>query len=352
MASSFVDRPASAVLAVAAGYAADRAGVPLAWVLGPLVVAAGFAMSDRSPFAPTGLRRAGQLVIGASIGVKMTAAAVANLAAWLPLMIATAAVSILLAAAVSVALARYGRIDEKTAYFAMLPGGLSEMANVGAAQGARSEAIALSHALRVALAVLVMPALVVAVGHQGHVVNAHADMLSLPRTAALLAGCLVGVQAMRLVRLNNPWMLGSLVAAAVLAGSGLVDGYLARPLVHAGQVFVGVAIGARFKRDIVEKLFRLTVVSGLLTLALGALLFGVAGLIAAVTPIDLASAALAASPGGFAEMAITAEVLSLDVTLVVAFHVARAFMVNGLATQALALLSRIGYFDAVRRLLP
>jgi len=48
--------------------------------------------------------------------------------------------------------------------------------------------------------------------------------------------------------------------------------------------------------------------------------------VSGLTGLDLASAALATSPGGFAERAVTAQVLHLSVGLVTAFHVVRAFV--------------------------
>lgn len=338
--------------ALLAGAVADRLQVPLAWVLGPLLVTAAVSMSGAQPFAPQGARRFGQIVIGAAIGLNMTPDAVGNLLVWLPVMVATALVSTLIGAAMSVGLARYGPTDQKTAFFAMVPGGLSEMANIGASMGARSEVIALSQALRVALAVCIMPPLVLALGDDGGIFSlATRHDVTWLQVAILLTAGFVGVQVVRLLRFANPWMLGSLVASAILAGSQVVEGHMPDPILWIGQFFIGMAIGARFKRDIVRKLLRLATVSSALTLLAGLLLLLVAAAIASLSSIDIASAALGASPGGFAEMTVTAQALHLDVALVAGFHVVRAFMVNSLTVHYWTALHRLGFFAAVRRLL-
>jgi len=77
----------------------------------------------------------------------------------------------------------------------------------------------------------------------------------------------------------------------------------------------------------------------------------VAAGIAGFTSIDIASAALGASPGGFAEMTVTAQTLHLDVALVAGFHVVRAFMVNSLTVYYWRVLSRIGFLAAPGRAL-
>ena len=338
-------------LAVVSGAWADAVDVPLAWVLGPLLVAAIFSMAGARVAAPVPARRFGQLIVGAGIGLTMTADAAATLALWLPLMIATGLVSILCGAVLSVPLARASRIDGQTAYFAMLPGGLSEMANVGASLGARSEAISLSHALRVALAVLLMPPLVLAIGEEGGMLSVERTApLGLATMALLLACSLFGALALRATPLANPWMLGALAAAALVAGTGLVEGSMPAPAMWLGQFFIGLTIGVRFKRDIVRSLPRLAAVSAGMTLVLGLLLLGVAGAIAAATNIDLASAALGVSPGGFAEMALTAHALHLEVTLVTAFHFVRAVLVNSLAVVALRCFDRIGLFSTLHQI--
>lgn len=339
-------------LAAVLGAVADRLGVPLAWVLGPLLVAAAFSIAGARPAAPLRARRAGQLIVGAAIGLNMTAAAAATLALWLPLFVATALASILLSATISVLFARLGRVDARTAYFSMLPGGLSEMANVGAALGARSDAISLSQALRVALAVLLMPPLVLAIGQDGGVPGLErAGALSALSVVLVLTAGLAGALALRATRLANPWMLGSLAAAGLVAGAGLVHGAMPAPVLWIGQFFIGLAIGVRFRRDIVRRLPRLAAVSAGMTVLLGALLLGVASGVAALTGVDIASAALGASPGGFAEMTLTAQALHLDVTLVTGFHFTRAFLVNGLAVAAWRVLDRMGWFAALARLL-
>jgi uncharacterized membrane protein AbrB (regulator of aidB expression) len=58
-------------------------------------------------------------------------------------------------------------------------------------------------------------------------------------------------------------------------------------------------------------------------------------IVAYLSGIDRGTAALAMSPGGFAEMTTTAEVLHLNILMVTGFHVARAVIINGLSGHAL-----------------
>ena len=342
---------ATLAMAALAGYLASAAHVPLAWILGPLLTTAVASVSGFPVFAPVGGRRFGQIMVGSSIGLNITADVALLMLLWLPAMVLTAIVGILLAAVVSVPFSAASGLDRKTAYFCLMPGGLSEMANLGAAVGAQPEPIAVSQALRVALLVCLLPPLIIALDIHG----TDTRVLSLPfldaaHTILVLAIGALGVGLARLLRFNNPWMIGALLAVGATAASGFLEGRLPMPLYWLGQFLIGISIGARFKRETVLRLPRIFLTSALFVLVLAALLFGYAAILSRVGGLDLASAALGASPGGLAEMAITAQTLHLSVGLVTAFHAVRALMVNGFSSSFLALLERIGLLELVARM--
>lgn len=331
--------------AAAAGALADAAEVPLAWVLGPLVITAVFSIAGSTPYAPVQARRLGQIIVGTVIGLNMTTEAAASLLVWLPVMVLTAIVSMLLAAAISGIVARGAGIDGCSAYFALLPGGLTEMANVGSRLGARSEAISLVHALRVALTVMIVPWAVVMMDTQADIGlrGGPRVVLDLPIVVLLAAAAVIGTLVLRKVRFSNPWMLGALAAVGVMAGSGLVEGQLPAPLLWLGQFFIGMAVGARFKRDIMRRLPRLALVSSLAILFMALVMAGYALAIKSLGASDLESLILAVSSGGFAEMTLTAQMLHLDVALVTGFHFVRAFAVNSLAAPLWCWLIKLGW---------
>lgn len=341
-------------LALAAGLGglASYAHVPLAWVLGPLIATALMSVMGFPVFAPALGRRLGQAVVGTSVGLNITAAAMGVIVMWAPWMIVTALVGIFLAATLSVPMSIASSIDHKTAYFSLTPGGLSEMANIGVSEGAEAEPIAVSQAVRVALLVCLMPPLIIALGIDGGVMNQAAQIeLSWLEVAVALAAGLAGVTVTRLLRFNNPWTVGAILGTGSIAALGLLTGRVPGILLSAAQFLIGLSIGARFRRESLVRLPRIFLISALFTIALAVLLFAYAGILAEATGIDLASVALGSSPGGMAEMALTAQVLHLNVALVIAFHVIRAFFVNGFSSYFYRLFDKIGLFSGVALLM-
>ena len=345
-------KPAFAYLfAFCLGLGAHFADLPLAWVLGPMAGSATISLLGHTLFAPQNLRRGGQLIVGATIGLNVTSSVFAVIAVWLPWMFATAAIAILLSAALSVPLARYGRIDDKTAYFAMVPGGMSEMANLAIKSGAKAEPVAIAHALRVAMVVTIFPLLIIGFGDVdiGSTVKP-ASLSDYAFVPVLLAIATAGAILAGLVRFNNPWIIGSLIAVASVSSSGLVSAVMPQTVFWAGQFLIGFTIGSRFTRSAIVELPRMAMVSVALTVLSGAVMFLVAFALSLLGEIDLATIVLATTIGGAPEMAITAQILKLNVTLVIAFHLIRATIVNGFAGHIWAGLNRTGFFTVIGRL--
>lgn len=344
-------------LSAMAGWLGDRIGVPLSWLLGPLLVTSIFAIADVPVVAPVMGRRLGQLIIGSSVGLNLSWPVLMSLVGWFPLMVIGAASSVIVASILAVGFARAAKLDQKTAYFAMMPGGLSEMANTGLSQGARPEPIALSQALRVGLVVCVVPPLLLLFSNDANLEAwVAAPAIGLQWLPIVLGVGLAGALALRLVRFQNPWMIGPLLAVAALTASGAVSGRMPVELVMLGQYLLGIAIGSRFKGDIVRRLARLSMISIVFTVVLTSTMAALAVFAAAATGLEFSGVMLGVAPGGFAEMVVTAQVLHTQVALVTGFHVVRSLMINGLALSIFQLLERARFFPGAdrfwRRMIP
>jgi membrane AbrB-like protein len=158
-----------------------------------------------------------------------------------------------------------------------------------------------------------------------------------------------GVFLARIARFNNPWMLGALIGTGAAAALGLLIGRLPTALFYAGQFMIGISVGARFSRGSIARLPRFAVAATCTILLVASVMATYAAALSRLSGLDLASAALGASPGGFAEMAITAQTLHLSVGLVTAFHVVRAFLVNAVVEHVRRWLARRGLVAATGR---
>jgi membrane AbrB-like protein len=124
-------------------------------------------------------------------------------------------------------------------------------------------------------------------------------------------------------RRANPWFIGALLVAMGLTMNGIELSAVPQPLTNLAQVVIGISLGVRFRAEFVHTAPRwlLAVAAGTLVMLVACALFG-AGL-AWLAGLNPATLVLGTSPGGIAEMAITAKVLQLGVPVVTAFQVCR-----------------------------
>ncbi len=286
-------------------------------------------VSTRS-FVP--LRNAGQWLIGAALGLYFTPQVTALVASlWWAI-----------AAAIVWALAlgwTFGRWlhrrhaqeiggDESqqraTSYFAGAIGGASEMTLLAERAGGRTEMVAAAHSLRLLMVTLSVPfALTFSGMHGADPVAPATRIVQWPGLALLLGAAGAGAWLMTRTGRANPWFMGALLVTMGITMLGYEPSAMPQWMTNMAQLFIGVSLGVRFSAEFVH-----TAPRWLASVALGSAVMivvcaAVAALFAWACALPWATMVLGTSPGGIAEMAITAKVLQLGVPVVTAFQVCR-----------------------------
>lgn len=310
--------------ALAGALIANWLRIPLPWFTGPLVALAAARMTGADLPAPPRARDGGQWIIGTALGLYFTpdvTREVVRLAPWVAVNVAFA---LALGGAGAWVLRRLTGESSATAFFAMAIGGASEMAAQAERHGARIDRVAAAHSLRMMMVALIVPVALQAVGARGADVYVPA-VQEFNAVGFIVLAAVTGGGAIVLARLSAPnaWMIGPLLVAGAVTATGEAFSALPQPLVNAGQLLIGVALGARFSRGFFRAAPRYLSLVALITLGYLALaaLFGWA--LAHAAGMAGATAVLATTPGGIGEMAITAKVLQLGAPIVSAFHAIR-----------------------------
>ena len=317
---------ATLALAGAAALLAQWLHAPLPWMIGPLVASALAGIAGLPLAASQRLRNAGQWAIGVALGLYFTPQVGGLLLRLAPFI----ALGVLWALLLGWGFHRFLRRlnpgeSAATTFFAAAIGGASEMAVLAERSGSpRVDRVAAAHSLRLMLVVLILP-----FGFQ--FAGVHGVDASVPAMQAVHADglvllsllTLVGVVLMHRLGLPNPWVLGALGVTLALSVAGVELSALPREFTNAGQLFIGVALGARFTPEFARAAPRWLASVAAGSVAMIALSAGVGALLAQAAGLHPATGALATAPGGIAEMCITAKVLQLGVPTVTAFHVLR-----------------------------
>jgi uncharacterized protein len=211
-----------------------------------------------------------------------------------------------------------------TTYFSGGIGGASEMTLLAEREGARTDLVAAAHSLRLLIVTIAIP-----FGMQFSGLAGIDPTPPGPRTVSLagfaLLALLTGLGALAFKRLGraNPWFMGALVVAMGLTMASVTLSAIPQWLSNAAQLVIGVSLGVRFSAEFIHTAPRWLGTVALGTVVMIALCGAFAAGLSWATGIHVATMILGTSPGGIAEMAITAKVLQLGVPVVTAFQVCR-----------------------------
>lgn len=299
--------------------------LPLPWMIGALMATAISKVAGTPSSSHKVFRNGGQWVIGASLGLYFTPEMLRIIALNLPFILAGTLFALGLGALGSVILRTLGRTDFKTAWFASAIGGASEMTTLAERHGARADLVASAHSLRMMMVVILIP-------FAFRVLDIHGELSSLPDTThfvdiwgmlALLALTSIMGFLFQHFHLPNPWVLGPLLVTALFTSQGVVFTYLPTEFTNIGQLLIGWTLGDKFGPDFFRRAPRYLGVVALANALNIVLAFTFGYVLFLLSDIPFPTLVLGTSPGGIAEMAITAKVLMLGVPVVTSFHVVR-----------------------------
>ncbi|SHJ04743.1 hypothetical protein SAMN05444417_2672 [Wenxinia saemankumensis] len=321
-----------------------QAGLPLPWMLGPMLLVTLAVLVGLPLRGPDTLRPVFIPVIGVMLGSSITpdviAAApryVATILLLPPFLAAAATLSY-------VFYRRVGRYDPVTAWFSAMPGGLNDMLIMGGAMGGDDKRIALAHASRVLVVVTVVVLFFGAwFGVQSQGGGAGWTGLGDPSLLdyGIFAICAFGgVWLGRVMRLSAGQIVGPMILSSLAHLTGLVEVAPPNLSVIAAQVVIGTVIGCRFLGTPIRVIARdlaLAAGSSAMMIAVAA---GFAVAAARLSGVPVSQSFLAYSPGGLAEMGLLAFAMGQDVAYVTVMHIVRLILVIFAATPLFSRLVR------------
>lgn len=300
--------------------------LPLAWMMGSMCIVTIFAICGTEMSVNPTLRKTMTAVLGVMLGSSFSPDTLGNLQQWsngLTLLLISLVLSMILA---YVFFRKIGMFDQITAYFSSAPGGFNVMYEVGAAKGGDGRTIALIHATRVLLLVMIVPIVFrygIETSGTKETIPLIGDTQQLTEYGWLFIAALIGYFAGYHLKLPAHHLMGPLIVTAAFELSGFISASPPMLLVYIAQLVIGTAIGIRFLGTSFQEVRRIILLScgstGIMMIVAIALSF----LTASVVGVSIPGLVLALSPGGLAEMSLVAFALGIDVAFVSIMHVLR-----------------------------
>ncbi len=323
-------------IGVAGGLAAYFAGLPLPWMLGPMIGNTVAAMLRAPVKGPDPLRFYVIPVIGVMLGSGVTAEIFGLLGTWL---LTLALLPLFLACAAGISYAVYRKIggyDPVTAFYSAMPGGLNEMLILGAAAGGDERRIALAHAARVLIIIVFVAlffGLILGVSSGGQGTARWVGLFEITAVDYLVLGaCAVfGVVVGKRLGLPAAPVFGPMILSGIAHVAGWVTVAPPTLFVIAAQITIGTIIGTRFVGATLAEVRNDVGLSAVASFLMLTAAIGFAETIAWISGIPLAQAFLAFSPGGLTEMSLLTLAMEQDVAYVSVMHIIRITLVIAIA---------------------
>lgn len=315
--------------------AANRSGIPLPWMLGPILLVTVAAVLGANLQPPILLRKLLLPILGVMLGSGFSPSIFGQASSWL---FTIAILPFYVALAFSFAFLVYRKIggyDHVTAYFSSAPGGLNDMMIIGAEAGGIERRIALAHASRILVVVGFVSfffAVVLDVTATGDT-SLYIAFADVPlKDLSLLAACaVIGTWIGPRLRLPAPQIIGPMILSAIVHLVGLTSAPPPTLAVNAAQLVMGTVVGCRFlgvpAKEILRDIALASVASGLMLIVA----LSTAVLVAEVSGVGFGQTFLTFAPGGLPEMSLLSLAMGADVAYVATIHILRITLVIALA---------------------
>ncbi len=323
------------VVGLICGLGSYAVGLPLPWMLGPMIGNTVLAVAGVPVIGPDKMCRFVSPVIGVMLGSAITIELFNQLSGWMLTLILLPPYLLIAAGSSFFVYRRIGNYDPVTAFYAATPGGLNEMLIMGGDAGGDERKIALAHAARVLLVILFVALFFgVFLGVRFGLGGRNWISLSAPSLndyALLVLAAIIGVPLARICSMPAAPVFGPMLVSGAFHMAGWVT--IAPPTVFivVAQMVIGTSIGTRFAGATFTEIRRDVGFAVLATSMMLVISLCFAAVISWSAQMSLSQAFLAYAPGGLTEMALLTLAINQDVAYVSTIHIIRITMVIGIA---------------------
>ncbi|MEP3428843.1 MAG: AbrB family transcriptional regulator [Roseibium sp.] len=332
---------ATCVLAFVCGWLFSLTGLPLGWLVGSMLAVAGVSLLKLPIEQPKAVMPYVRASVGTMLGAAITVELFVSFPEWWTSLVYLM-IALLLSGAINFwLLSKPLKFDKTSAALCAVPGGIAEMILLSEQAGADQAKVAIVHALRIALCILILPVLITWVMHVD-VQRSSADFGSIPSLSDIgwfLACLAAGIAADRWTKIPARLVLVPLIVSAVLHMTGITSFEVPQSITNIVQVFIGINVGGRFLNITLRQLSTALVAAVMVVTVQITIAFSAANLVSDLSGLDPIALVLAYSPGGLAEMSLIAVAMGREVAFVGLHHVFRVLVALGLGPFVL---SRIG----------
>ncbi|WP_084508218.1 AbrB family transcriptional regulator [Mesorhizobium sp. WSM3224] len=312
------------LVAVFGGLAFSWVGLPAPWLTGGIFFAAAAALVSPVASPPNWLNGASMMVLGVSVGSRITGESLANALSW-PASLFAMSVTVVGMFAGSYCLLRcVFRWDAASAFWASPPGAVGLALSMASQTDADLVKVSMVQLTRVIATMILLP---VTLG-ESSLSQAFPPIGSLWLTTVLLAGCYcVGFTAEK-VGIPAGMLIGGIAGSAILLWSGFFVSASPNIMITPACVVISASVGSRFsgvQPNGIKRLVLPSIASMLVAVSVG---FSGGLVVTQISGLPLQQVLIAYAPGGLDALIAASILLGADSLFVAAHQIARFVLLS------------------------
>ncbi|OIJ12869.1 hypothetical protein BKP35_09885 [Anaerobacillus arseniciselenatis] len=318
------------IIGVIGGYIFTLINFPLPWVLGALTsVMLWQGITNRSVNWPNPLKSGGFMILGIYFGLYFTMDTFMTIGPYLLPYLLMTCLLILASVFISILVTRWINVDKVTSVFGSIPGGLSEMVIASEALKANTSFVVIFQTVRLMTVLFIVPAVILYFfsGQEVATIGGVGAAFELGgwNYFWFLVPVVLGILFRNLIPAGIVVVPMALTALMNISGIDLAS--IPVIVLHAAQVAVGIGLGKNISFHDLKLGGKYCLVYFAVSLSLIVISFGLGGLLAHFTTLDLTTAILSIAPGGLIEMVLTGAMIGADPAVISALQLIRILII-------------------------
>ena len=317
----------SLILAIMSSFVAYYLGLPLPWMLGPLLGCGFFSAIGKPVTIAKKPRPFCRALLGCTIGANFGPEILERVSEIGVSLLFIPGFVIIMGLTTYLYLSKIMKFNQSTSIYGSIPGGLNEMVILGQEIGADPRTLVLIHATRIVVVVFLASLLILFVPNLGIKNIPQPDLFfNWQQLPSVILVSILGWYLAVKFKIPGPTIIGPMILSAFVHIFEIVEAMPIYLLVISIQILLGSALGCLFK-NITLKEMSGPILAGFITTLISIIPLIIIYLILMSFSYDPLSILLAFSPGGQSEMNILALSIGADMSFISPHHMFRVFLV-------------------------
>ena len=330
------------IISIPSAIVADHFNIPLAWMLGPMIITSIAALAGLKVVMPKIALSSILIILGLHIGNYIDQNLFNQMINWIWTAVIMLIYIVICILIVSKYLQKYAHYGEKASIFSAAPGALGPLMILAENEKTDLSQVATSHLIRLIIIITVIPFIIVnnavtetlIIDDFNYMAQNHLNLIM------LVAASIIFILIFDKMRVPAALLSGTLFASGLLQMTDVASYKLPDASINFCLLILGASVGCRFAEKTIKEIANNSLHSLIATTILVLLGFVAAYVSTFFVDTNILTLILSFSPGGIYEVAVIAIAFDLEPDFVAFHHIIRLLFILFMVPVILKLVNK------------